>query len=489
MSDLLPRILRDIARWGLLIALFFAPWAFGSTRPWAIEWLCEGLAALLACRVLALFFPGGRYRHTPIWLGGAILVILVLGWFMTWNAVAIADPSFAMLAPLQAPLPSLPGAADGALALSWMIRLSLMLGVTLLVAEMAGESVWRLRLWTVVALAGGSIAALGIIQRAAAAPTIFWEDPMVRGDPGYTKNFFASFYYHANAGAYLNLCLPAALGLVLKGFARPTAGLLQALAISNAVVLVLGCAMNTSRAAQVLALGVLAAMALWPARSLLAAAWARQRNTVIVGSAIVGVAIIVIVGGVGLDRQLERWRETSQQLDSGGLLNTRLLAQQAATRAIPDAGLMGFGPGCFRVIFPYYTGWLGERIVGFWRFLHADYLQTLLEWGIIGTAAWSVVFFGGIWRGFRRERLLREERSSQSMYLLPACVIGLLSVGVHALIDFPLQIASIQLTTAVLLGLCWGWSDGLRAPRRQRRRRSAPAPEETDLDAPPPHGS
>ena len=83
-----------------------------------------------------------------------------------------------------------------------------------------------------------------------------------------------------------------------------------------------------------------------------------------------------------------------------------------------------------------------------------------------------MVFFGGIARGLRRQRDPDAAPSSQNDLLLPAAVLGLLGVALHALLYFPLQIASVQLVVAVLLGLCWGWHD--RTRREKRRRRDAP---------------
>jgi O-antigen ligase len=468
---MLARALIELSRWALLALLVFAPWAFGSTRLWAIDWLNAGLAAMLAVRGLALLCGGvGRLRELPRVLVFAVGALLVLGWWMTLNARALYDPEFSIFAPLPVRASFAPGAVDAALALAAMTRLSLLLGALLLTCELAAESTWRLRLWTTIALTGASIAALGVVQRAAAAPTIFWENPSARGPDSYSKIFFATFYYHANAGAFLNLCLPAAVTALLRAFSRRTPPLSLALWIASLVMYVLAAVMNTSRAGQIIAGALALALLLWPARGLLAFTWMRHRRTLAWGIGMVGLVLVVVLLAIGLQLQIGRWQETARQVGTGSLLGTRLLAQSAALQAVPDAGAFGFGPGCFQVMFPYYTNFLGDRIEGIWRYLHADYLQTLLEWGVLGTALWSLIFFGGVARGVTHYRTPESGGNSQHDLLLPAALLALAGVAVHALIDFPLQIASIQLYVVVYLGLCWGWMTTASGGRRRRHR-------------------
>ena len=104
---------------------------------------------------------------------------------------------------------------------------------------------------------------------------------------------------------------------------------------------------------------------------------------------------------------------------------------------------------------------------GTWRFLHQDYLQTLLEWGWIGGILWALLFFGGITVGIRSyKEHARREWTPRRRVLQPLVIIALMGVALHALVDFPVQIESIQLYVATYLGLCWGsmrWKDhGLR---------------------------
>ena len=117
----------------------------------------------------------------------------------------------------------------------------------------------------------------------------------------------------------------------------------------------------------------------------------------------------------------------------------RWLVAIAAFHSLPEAGALGFGPGTFSVVFPYFAGQLGDRSGDIWLFLHNDYLQTMMEWGWIGAALWAGVLFGGMIVAVRG---LRDKRRSTGWFprqrlLLPLIVTALGGVAIHALVDFP----------------------------------------------------
>src|SRR6188474_2669721 len=81
----LRRVLVDAPRWLLLGALVFAPWAYGATRPWAREWLAGLLIA--ACGMWIVECLCRRRRPNVPWLAAlAVIILLLQGWFMAWNA-------------------------------------------------------------------------------------------------------------------------------------------------------------------------------------------------------------------------------------------------------------------------------------------------------------------------------------------------------------------------------------------------------------------
>jgi hypothetical protein len=444
------RSLRDLARWLFLVTLVVAPWLYGATMAWSIE-LVNGMLGLVLAIWVASLLVDRRWPLVPRGLVVIAGLILLQGWWMVVNAQAIYDSTFRVFAPVSALLPSPAGSVDYVLSFAWMLRATVLLGVVCFVAEIAQRPVGLLRLWHAVAVAGGTIALLGLIQKGTGAEMIFWQLPLDRGREIYP--FFASYYYHANAGAFLNLVLPVTAGLVLWTVARSARPVPRTVWTTTLLIVVLAVFSNTSRMAQLVGLliaMVLVAAIIRPAAKIIARI---EKRTLIVGTLIVGLTVLAIAQASHLDKPLVRWQQFTKQLP----VDARWPANRAAFSAIGDVGAVGFGPGSFQAIFPHYQATSPNPPPGNWRFLHDDYLQTLLEWGWIGSALIAALFFGGI--GIAIRSYLRAGAwSTRQRILLPCVILALVGVAIHAVVDFPLQILSIQLLVATYLGICWGSS-------------------------------
>jgi hypothetical protein len=80
-----------------------------------------------------------------------------------------------------------------------------------------------------------------------------------------------------------------------------------------------------------------------------------------------------------------------------------------------------------------------------------------MEWGWVGSAFWALLFFGAIAIGIRSyNKYARRDWTPRRRVLQPLVIIALVGVALHALVDFPFQIESIQLYVATYLGVCWG---------------------------------
>jgi O-antigen ligase len=452
------------AGWLLLFALVYAPWAYGCTTASTIRYLNWILGFAVAFWVLSVLFGAHRHQRDAYFYQNAastvLLIatgaILVIGWWMAANAYWIYDSDFYLFVGRNRILPRAPGSIDGPISTALMWRATLLIGIVFLVANLMRDPVWLLRLWWTITLAGGSIAFFGLIQKATGAETILWQRSVIK-----VTTFFATYYYHGNAGAYLNLALPPAIGLSVRAFRRRRGTISKTAAVLSVVLLLVALAANTSRMAQVIAAFLLIALVFYFRETLASVTQMKNVKTLLLTGAVLALAVIAIAGVSHLDQPVTRWYELTSKLDR----DARWQASRGALRAIGDAGCFGFGPGTFRVMFPYYTAGLPDNIRGTWRFLHEDYLQTLLEWGLLGSASLAVLFFGGFVVGtrnlIRRSRLLKW-RPRQRLFL-PMILLALAGISVHASVDFPLQIASLQLYVAVYLGLCWGssyWGEG-----------------------------
>ncbi len=442
------RLLVDGQRWFFLALLVFAPWAYGSTRPWTID----VLSALMALLVVWWIAGCGVRLLWPQIIGGCLCcvgLLLAQGWWMVANAKAEFDSTANFLTKITPFWGTAPGSIERGLSLGSMERFSGLLLIICFASDLAQRPVWRNRLWCTIGLTGTSIVIFGLIERVARAPMIFWELDRE------SSTFFSTFFYHANAGAYINLVLPLIAGLAIRSSSRKgESNFAHAFWMGALLITLAGAFVNFSRGAQFTTVVLVLGLGIWQLRRVFRrSTLSPKRWPLYAGLGVILLIPIILLWEIST---ADRWAELGK-----GPADGRVFAARVTLRMLPDAGPLGFGPGTFRIGFPfYYTE--EERhspeAGGFWRYAHNDYLQTAAEWGWFGAALWVVLFGGGLVMGFRT--YLRSERilPYSDRVLLFTSMVALLGIALHALFDFPLQIASLQLYTSVFLGLGWGSS-------------------------------
>lgn len=459
------RVTRDAAGWLLVVALFYSPWDYGGTGAAAIRNLNWVLAAAFLCWLISLVMRPPEVRgpgYKARWLLAVLtLFVLFIGWGMTLNAHSLCDVDYSIFLPLTAPLPQAPGSTDYALSIAWMARATLLLGCVWVTASLIEDARWLLRIWWAAGLAGGSIALVGLLQKATGAEMIFWQSL----DPGErpVSTFFATYFYHSNAGAYLNLTLPPILGLAYRYITRPCHPATRALSLTVALIAVVAVMSDTSRVAQAVAAMMLIILVISASHRVFRRVRHVELKMTIIAIVVLAAAMWSVTQASHLDQPLQRWF----QFRSSWERDTRWLVDRAALQALPQAGALGFGPGTFSVVFPYFQASLAARANGTWLFLHNDYLQTLMEWGWLGGLLWATIFFGGM--PLAIGSVLRRSKTAvwlpRQRMLVFLVLVALSGVALHAAVDFPLQISSIQLYVATYVAICWGsagWGRGTK---------------------------
>src|SRR5947208_13061499 len=211
---------------------------------------------------------------------------------MAFNARSMYDSEFSAFVPLRNFAPSFTGSVDYAISAAWMFRAALLLGTMLFVSDLSQSDRWLLRLWYTIGFVGGSIAFLGLLQKATGAQMIFWQAPP---PPEFgVTTFFATYFYHGNAGAFLNLVWPLSAGLVIREFTYRSSPGMRALWTSVLILTVAGVVANTSRMAQLVALVLLVLIGLFCGPALLRTLSGAQKSVAVAGGLAIVLALIAL---------------------------------------------------------------------------------------------------------------------------------------------------------------------------------------------------
>lgn len=435
----------EAARWMFLSNIVLATWLYGGTRPWTRELISWLLIANTAVFLLGLVL---RFRlpRIPAIPAAAIGFLLLQGWFMAWNAGKQFLEFPGIFVHRDQPLPGWPGFYDQGMVVPSMILVTGLLGAFAMACDMSANRIWRDRLWNTLAGTGTSIVILGLAQRLTEAPSIFWD---LENNLGNT--FFAVFRYHANAGAFINLLLPLTVGLAIRSFQGENAPAGRVLWTLAALVTAAAAFINVSRAANIISAALVLCFVLWIFTTRRSHKNSPPRKSLLLAGLAGLAAIVVLTFSFGLDQTIARWNQGAlKQIapESGRAQAYRILIEES----LPASGALGFGPGTFEKVFDTHRAKSEIPLEGRYDFAHSDALQTPMEWGWAGSWCWLILLGGGFASAAMKFLF---DPSPESRTLAAACALSLAGVLVHGCIDFPFQIASIQLVALCTAALAW----------------------------------
>lgn len=182
-------------------------------------------------------------------------------------------------------------------------------------------------------------------------------------------------------------------------------------------------------------------------------------STIILLLSLLIIDVAVVGTFFGVDKVIERLEKTSTESESRDEVNLYSI------KIIEDNLLNGTGAGTFYNSFPA----VREKEIGFLFYDHAhnDYIEFLTERGVIGIAPLVllviITFLVALTALWKRQKALMRGCAF-------GCLMSMLAMGIHATVDFNLQIPANAATFMLVLAL--GWIGMFHRPRRGRSGKS-----------------
>lgn len=259
-----------------------------------------------------------------------------------------------------------------------------------------------------------------------------------------TNSGAVGFFANSNhMGSLLLVSIPFATALLASFASRSRSPLAGTIAIGAAAFLVIlsGIVLNRSLAAAGLAAPVLLfSMMLLPAAS-------KVRRAAFAGGSLALIGSILFLTGMPI----------TGEISSGDLVSFESRADiwRATLELTRQSFPVGTGLGSFDSVYPL-TEAPAQIHATYVNHAHNDYLQILLEMGIVGALLvlafliWWVVQVVSIWR------------SGLSTHYTRAATIASGALLAHSIVDYPLRTAALSAIFAVCLGM-------MAQPRREQR--------------------
>jgi O-antigen ligase len=168
------------------------------------------------------------------------------------------------------------------------------------------------------------------------------------------------------------------------------------------------------------------------------------RGTVLLIASLIAIDVVLIGTWFGVERTLQRIAETTVQN-----VEERVDPSVYAVRMLDDYPLFGTGAGTFYTAFTRYRG---HDIPDFYDHVHNDYVQFLVETGVLGAALMGLFVLSALACAILAQARRRDPLARGVAF---GVTMGVIAIGIHSTVDFNLQIPANAFLFTVLLALGW----------------------------------
>lgn len=417
--------------YGTFGLLLFLPLAFGAVEPWSMFLMEAGSAALFLLWIAKQSLDGEmKIRGNPVFLPMAVFGLLIISQII-FRRTAYPHDTIAL----------------GLLYFSYAL-LCFLAGQCLIKGSQART------LALVFCLYGTAVASFALLQGVASNGKLYWiRLPRMGGW------IYGPYVNHNHYAGLMEMLVPIPLVLALTRMAsrRSRAAAGAAAAVMAGTIFLSGS--RGGMLAMLTEFVILATLLVKQKRSL--------RTAIGVGVFLALVAgLLTWIGGAELSRRIATMTSSHSEITS----DVRFYINRDGLKMFLKKPVLGWGLGTFPVVYPefrtFYTNFFVNQA-------HNDYLQLLVETGLLGFAT-MLWFLGTLY--VHAVRKIKNWPSEISGAVSLSCVLGLSGILVHSAVDFNLQIPANAALFYVLCTL--GAAEPFAQPARKRRVMRSNPPEE-----------
>lgn len=116
---------------------------------------------------------------------------------------------------------------------------------------------------------------------------------------------------------------------------------------------------------------------------------------------------------------------------------------------IQESPLIGSGGGSYYSVYPYYKS---PDVNGYYNYTHNDYLQIISEYGFVGLGFIAIFVLASMVTAMTT---MAKRRNPVMQAVGFTCMMTILALMMHSLVDFNLQMMANAASTIIILALCW----------------------------------